>query len=359
MSNIYFRILEVLPVSSRLILATITGSEGSTPQKPGYSVLFSPEGIVTGTIGGGVLEGKVHQIAKEALISKVSGIYNFNLDKDISYEEDAICGGKVTVLVDASPGDHRAVFELAKKSLIRRIPGVLITIVKTGHENKIDIDRYWITENDKHSLPQQFLDRTETEVRNLLLKGDNDSYSELRFSHAGDRYPVFLFLEPLFSPAHLVIAGAGHIGKALARIGRMLDFELTVIDDRPEYANSYNIPDADHIIVDDIGNAMQEMKKTTDTYVVIVTRGHKDDAKALKPCFGSNMAYVGMIGSRNKIALMQKKFIKNGWATKKQWNMIHAPVGLEIKSKTVGEIAVSIAAQLVLVRNSKNQKSKG
>jgi len=98
---------------------------------------------------------------------------------------------------------------------------------------------------------------------------------------------------------------------------------------------------------------MEKIKKTNDTYVVIVTRGHRDDAKALKPCFNTDLAYVGMIGSRNKISLMQKKFIKNGWATKRQWNEINAPVGLEIKSKTVVEIAISIAAQLVLIRNSK------
>jgi xanthine dehydrogenase accessory factor len=138
-------------------------------------------------------------------------------------------------------------------------------------------------------------------------------------------------------------------------LGKMIDFEVTVIDDRTEYANSDNIPDADKIIVDDIGHAMEEMKMSPDTYVVIVTRGHKDDAKALKPCFNTDVAYVGMIGSRNKISLMQKKFIRNGWATKKQWNEIHAPVGLEIESKTVGEIAVSIAAQLVLIRNSKSK----
>jgi xanthine dehydrogenase accessory factor len=316
-------------------------------------VLFDTEGLVTGTVGGGILEGKVHQIAKDALISKTSGIYNFDLDKDISHEEDAICGGTASVLVDSTPNDHRSVFEQIKKSLGSRIPGVLITIVKSSLDNKVTISRYWMTENGSYLLPQQFINKVETEVKNLLLKGDTDNYKELRLTLPGEERPVLLFLEPLFPMAHLVIAGAGHIGKALAIIGRMLDFEITVIDDRAEYANSKNIPDADKIIVDDIGDAMEKIKKTNDTYVVIVTRGHRDDAKALKPCFNTDLAYVGMIGSRNKISLMQKKFIKNGWATKRQWNEINAPVGLEIKSKTVVEIAISIAAQLVLIRNSK------
>ena len=90
----------------------------------------------------------------------------------------------------------------------------------------------------------------------------------------------------------------------------MLDFEVTVIDDRSEYANSENIPEADHIIVKNIGEAIQELKKSNDTYVVIVTRGHKDDAAALKPCIGSDLAYIGMIGSKNKIAAMRVRFFR-------------------------------------------------
>jgi xanthine dehydrogenase accessory factor len=101
---------------------------------------------------------------------------------------------------------------------------------------------------------------------------------------------------------------------------------------------------------------MQEVKKVKDTYVVIVTRGHKDDAAALKPCIGSDLAYIGMIGSRNKITTMRMNFIEKGWASVEQWAKIYAPVGLDIKSQTVEEIAVSIAAQLVLIRNSRKQR---
>ena len=97
------------------------------------------------------------------------------------------------------------------------------------------------------------------------------------------------------------------------------------------------------------------LKKGNDTFVVIVTRGHKDDAAALKHCIGSALAYTGMIGSKNKIASMKVNFIENGWATAELWDTIHAPVGIDIKSRTVEEIAISIAAQLVLVRNSRKQ----
>jgi xanthine dehydrogenase accessory factor len=138
----------------------------------------------------------------------------------------------------------------------------------------------------------------------------------------------------------------------LAHLGQLLDFEVTVVDDRPDFANSKNIPDADYLVVEEIGKAMQRLKKSQDTYIVIVTRGHKDDAEALKPCISSGAAYVGMIGSKSKIARMKAEFIKKRWATEDQWNEVYAPVGLDIKSKSVEEIAVSIAAQLIMVRRS-------
>ena len=173
-----------------------------------------------------------------------------------------------------------------------------------------------------------------------------------------DEDSILALLEPLFPSSQLVIAGAGHIGKALAHLGKLLDFEVTVIDDRIEFANKTNIPDADHIIVEDIGKAIMELGKSPDTYLVIVTRGHDDDAKALRPGINSGAAYVGMIGSKNKIEKMHRNFVENGWATEKQWSAIHTPIGLKILSKTVEEIAVSIAAELVLVRNGKKQSMK-
>ena len=174
-----------------------------------------------------------------------------------------------------------------------------------------------------------------------------------------DQEPSSLFLlEPVFPQEKLVIAGAGHIGKALSHIGSLLDFEITVIDDRSEYANEINLPDADNIIVSNIGEALEKLAKKEDTYVVIVTRGHKDDAEALKPCIGRNLAYIGMIGSRKKVNAIRDSFIEKGWATSETWDKVYTPIGLEIGSQTVEEIAVSIAAQLVKVRSSLRGKKQ-
>jgi xanthine dehydrogenase accessory factor len=354
MKNIYLQILDHQSGISDLVLATVTRTLGSTPQKPGSSALFGAQGLITGTVGGGIVEGKVDKLALAAHGLNESGHYHFNLANDISEKEEAICGGQISVLIDTNLQNSLSVFKQIKESMIKRIPGTLITMVTVLNERSVAINRYWMTATEKPALPSHFIDKIEPAVMRMMSKSGKADYSELELSVPGKEPSSIFFLEPIFPPAQLIIAGAGHIGKELAHLAGRLNFQVTVIDDRSEYANFENIPDAEIIIVKDIGEAMKELKKTENTYVVIVTRGHADDAAALRPCIGSALAYVGMIGSRNKIAAMRTSFIEKGWAREVEWDQIYAPVGIDIKSQTVEEIAVSIAAQLISIRNSRN-----
>jgi xanthine dehydrogenase accessory factor len=353
MKNIYLQILDRQFSNSPMVLATVTRTQGSTPQKPGSSALFDASGLVYGTVGGGIVEGRVQKIAMDALISKESGHFHYNLANDISKSEEAICGGQISVLIDADLSSNMSVFEQIRQSMVNHIPGVLITMVSGTEEKPVLINRTWMSENSFPTIPADFHESVELMAKSLLLASNPSDFRELEIISQAENFSSTIFLEPIFPSDHLIIAGAGHIGKVLAHLGSLLDFEVTVIDDRPEYANYENIPDASHIILKNIGDALLELDKNRNTFVVIVTRGHKDDASALKPCIGCDLAYTGMIGSKNKISSMRLNFIENGWATADQWDKIHAPVGLEIKSQTVEEIAVSIAAQLVLVRNSR------
>ena len=129
MKNIYLQILNHLTDYSHLIIATVTRSQGSTPQKPGSSALFSKQGLISGTVGGGIVEGKVQNIVIDAFLSGESGHFHFNLDNDISRTEDAICGGQISVLVDANPDKSIPVFKQIEQSMAKRIPGVLLTVL--------------------------------------------------------------------------------------------------------------------------------------------------------------------------------------------------------------------------------------
>jgi xanthine dehydrogenase accessory factor len=352
MKNIYLKLLEIQPSHPGLVIATVMESQGSTPQKPGSSALFDSKGLISGTVGGGVVEGRVQEFALKSSLTKESGYLHFSLSKDTSHKEEAICGGKTSVLVDAYPDNHISVFKAVSKSISENTSGVLITMMTIIRETKVLINRYWMTQKSKPPIPAEFMEKIEPEVMSMLSYAGSEDFRKMELSIPGEEPSSIFFLELLLPPEHLVIAGAGHIGKVVSQLGKMLDFEVTVIDDRSEFANEGNLPDADHIIVRDIGEAMEEIEKDSNTYIVIVTRGHSNDAEALKPCLGSDARYIGMIGSRAKTAKMHKNFVKNNWATEEQWSRIFTPIGLEIGSKTVEEIAVSIAAQLVLVRNS-------
>jgi xanthine dehydrogenase accessory factor len=359
MGNIYLHIPEYDPGSFPLVLATVISTEGSTPRKPGSSALFSRKGLLYGTVGGGVLEGRVQKIAQEAARTSESNIYHFEFNNDISLREEAICGGRATILIDATLCNYQTVFEQVKTSLQNKIPCVMVTIFSRTGEKDVHIVRFMETSDGKSKLPEQFKEKIKVETDRLLESSNPDDFFKIDISSPGKEEVTFALLEPLFPPLHLVIAGAGHIGKALSHLGRLLDFEVTVIDDRIEFANRENLPDAEHIIVEDVGKAMQQIDKTHDTYIVIVTRGHNDDSAALRQCIGCGAVYTGMIGSRTKIEKMHRNFVQNGWATEEQWTAIHSPIGLDIGSQTVEEIAVSIAAELVLERNKRRIKRKG
>lgn len=353
MRNIYLKIPELQSVSPDLVLATVTGNVGSTPQKPGSSALFSSRGLITGTVGGGIVEGKVKELSVLGSRTKKSGYLHLSLDKDISNREDAICGGHISILIDAKPEEHLHVFREIIKSIDRKVPGVLITKVVEKKDQEVEIERFWMTKTDKQAFPEMLAVKIQKALTEILASGDRDDYRQVEFSSSDAEPGAVFLLEPIFPLPQLIIAGAGHIGKSLSHLGKMLDFEVTVTDDRQEYANPENLPEADHIIVGDVGDVIDKVEKGPDTYIVIVTRGHKDDAGALKPCLVSDASYIGMIGSKGKVAKMHSEFITRGWATEEQWSRIHAPIGLDIKSKTVEEIAVSIAAEIIKVRNDK------
>jgi xanthine dehydrogenase accessory factor len=357
MNNIYQKLLEELKAGKPLVLATIVSTKGSSPQVPGVSALFSEEGLLFGTLGGGVLEARAQETAIESLKNQSSCFSNFGLYADISSPEEAICGGEADILFDADPGNHEEVFYLLIESMKKRKPGVLRTSISRAGENRVRITRSWIGKDrifgEKTKKPGIAVDE---EVKEAFAAGspmllplrEEPKLKGLRREPGQEK---FIYLEPMFPLSHLIIAGAGHVGQALAHLGTLLDFEVTVIDDRPEFANRERFPEVDHIIVADIEQAIEDLPKTSDSYFVIVTRGHSQDAEALRACIGSDVAYIGMIGSVRKISLMRKNFLDQGWATSSQFERVHAPIGIDIQSKTVQEIAVSIAAELILIRN--------
>ena len=354
MGNIYLQLPDSIADLSDCVLATITVASGSTPGKPGSSALFNRSGLLSGTVGGGILEARVQEMALGALDSRAPLYGIFTLDSTSAGGEDALCGGNAEILIDPDLARNKSVFDSLKRSLKEKKAGILVTVVRSGNSRILQAERYWFVPGADNKMPPEILESISPVAEEMISV---PGFRRIKIPGGSVSTLSEVLAESVVPMQKLIIAGAGHIGKALSQLGFLLDFEVTVIDDRSDYASKDNLPYADIVINADIGSTLEKIDKDGETYIVIVTRGHRDDGNALRACIGSEAAYIGMIGSRTKVATMKRDFIGNGMATEEQWGRIFAPIGIDINSQTVQEIAVSIAAQLIMIRNTRGRKA--
>jgi xanthine dehydrogenase accessory factor len=158
-----------------------------------------------------------------------------------------------------------------------------------------------------------------------------------------------IFVEPVLPPADLYIFGAGHVAGSLYKVARIAGFDVTVIDDREAYANRDRFPEAQQVIAEDFEKAAAQLAPNESSYIVIVTRGHRDDMRMLRWAVQTPARYVGMIGSKRKTITIFKELQAEGLPAH-LFDRVHAPVGLDIGAITPEEIAVSITAELIAKR---------
>ncbi len=160
-----------------------------------------------------------------------------------------------------------------------------------------------------------------------------------------------IFVEPILPPAELYIFGAGHVAASLYKVARIAGFDVTVIDDREVYASPERFPEAQQVIAEDFEKAMAQVTPSESSYIVIVTRGHRDDMRVLRWAVQTSARYIGMIGSKRKTITIFKE-LQNEGLPPQLFDRVHAPVGLDIGAITPEEIAVSITAELIAKRRN-------
>jgi xanthine dehydrogenase accessory factor len=160
-----------------------------------------------------------------------------------------------------------------------------------------------------------------------------------------------IFVEPILPPADLYIFGAGHIAANLYKIARIAGFDVTIIDDREAYANRERFPDAQRVIAEDFEKAAAQLTPSESSYIVIVTRGHRDDMRMLRWAVQSPARYVGMVGSKRKTITIFRELQQEGLPAR-LFERVNAPIGLDIGAITPEEIAVSITAELIAKRRN-------
>lgn len=312
MSEIIDAIVDRADRRQPLAVCVLARTRGSTPQKAGALMLVTPDGQTLGTIGGGCTEAEARTEALRALtrpgersaatagngVIVADRLLRFELNHDYGWDDGLVCGGVMHVVVQV-------------------------------------IDRPESADAWRHAQRELAAGRP----AQTRLRVADESGETIELTHEAEPRPS------------LIIAGGGHVGRALADIAGPAGFDVTVIDDRADVVSASRFPDARRV-VGEIDAGLRKATLDENSYVVVVTRGHKHDGQALEAVVRSDARYIGLIGSRRKVLAIYETLLEQG-VTPEQLRRVHAPIGLKIGAVSPEEIAISIAAELIAVRHGR------
>jgi len=345
MTETFGELLKYLKEGRRVALCRIVKQVGSAPRHIGTKCLVLEDGTVVGTIGGGMLEWRVREQAKGAIALGISRLIHFELKGEDVAKTDMLCGGMADVYIEPIVPQEETIsfFERVAEMVREERRGVLLTRLREDLPIDGDTRILLAIEEIPGGLPKEL----EPLARELRLS--EPKLIELEKEK--------IFWEPLIPPEILYLFGAGHVSTCVASLAAMVGFQVVVIDDREEFANEGRFPSAKKILVLPIEEAIPRVDPGPHSYVAIITRGHIHDAAALRGVIGKDLAYIGMIGSRRKRALVYNGLMKEG-VPKDLLERVHCPIGLDIGAETPEEIAVSIVAELIKVRSERRKEAR-
>ncbi len=346
MRNVLEAIIAARESGKDVVFTSLIETRGSTPQKPGATMLVYEDGSQVGTLGGGCVEAEVKRQALENLATRTSEVVSFQLNHDYGWDDGLICGGRMKMLISPVAAQTNLKYLQTTLELLQTGKGLTEAVLLddsigiTGTQFLFDHNETFVTSSTGETPPR--------------LVTENLPPLKLRPRPSVFKGVSYLPRLPLIK---LIVVGAGHIGRQLTTYATDADFEVTVVDDREIYCNQENIPTAKNWVVGEFDEVLPNLKIDDQTYCVIVTRGHNHDEEALFHIIKRNPKFVGMIGSKRKIKLIFDDLIRNG-IDAELLDRVRAPIGLEIGSQTVPEIAISIAAQLIQHRNCESNSAQ-
>lgn len=314
--NIWSHILQWLDTGKRVMLMVVIESEGSSPGREGFKMAVCEDGSLTGTIGGGISEFRMVEMAKLQLKDDHATNFSLAIEHNLDSGEKSsgmICSGKQTIAFYPLGAENRNIIESFARFSAKPQPFYL-----------------WYT---------QF---------GIKLIAEMNSFEKNPYVRTS--FTSWEFTEAMNDTGRIYIFGAGHVGFALSRIMQVLDFHIELFDDR-EWLDTYR----DNTFVTkkqivDFKHVEDLVPEGDDVYAVIMTYAHLNDETVLRQLIGKNIRYLGMLGSRYKVKTLFDNLIQEG-ISPEQIAKVHAPVGISINSMTPAEIAVSIAAEIISVKN--------
>ena len=300
------------------MLLVVAESSGSSPGRAGYKMAVAEDGELCGSIGGGVMEVSLVEQAKAVMSEPGTVVTGFLVEqihrKDVPNSSGMICSGKQTVIF---------------KLLRPKSAGMVDSIVLAHQERRPEM---------LSIAPNEF-----------SLKPDETGAPTFRFEKlAGDE---FVYRERLGFKNHLYIIGGGHCALALSELMSKLDFRVSVLDDRPELNTLDKNHFADEVtVIDSYEKIAEHIPQGENIYVVVMTLGYVYDGIVIRQLIGKDLKYFGVLGSKAKMATLMKELRAEGF-DEERLSRIHTPIGLPINSRTPEEIAISIAAEIIALKN--------
>ncbi|PSF39499.1 xanthine dehydrogenase [Aphanothece hegewaldii CCALA 016] len=310
MINYFYQQLRQAIQSGMVVLATVVNSRGSVPREIGAKMIIFPDGTFFNTIGGGAGEAKVIRQGMRVLETGEKQFVEIDLTGSPQRETQGVCGGIMQVWLERWRGENA--INLVDEILSKLNSGQSVTVVTPFLSEQSPY--IYINNVDPVLTPQ----------------------------------PNNAFIETLQPSPTLLIVGAGHIGEQLAIIAHLIGFQIMIQDDRTFWANSQRYPQASHIFNQPISTTLEQLAQYEQMYVALVTRGYKYDLEALEALLARSLPcqYIGMIGSQKRVIQVYQSLTHHS----DRLSSIYAPIGLDIGALTPEEIAVSISAELILVR---------
>lgn len=305
----YRQLVQALQVSP-VVVATVIAVKGSVPREIGAKMAIQADGNLIGTIGGGAGEAKVIRQAMQVLITGEPQRVDIDLTGTAYRETQGICGGIMAVWLERWAG-IRAI------DLVTQI----LHLLQAGQTPTL------VTPLEEHNFPY------------------------LLAAYPTTILPANSFVEMLQPPPALLIVGAGHVGEQLAKVAALSGFQVVVQDERPEWANAQRYPQAVKILTEPLSTTLSYLASYPQLYAALVTRGYKYDIEALTLLLQRQprCCYIGMIGSQKRVRQVYEA-IGQMSINPASLSYLYAPIGLDIGALTPEEIAVSITAELIMVR---------
>lgn len=346
MRQIYAKMAELEREGRRFAVCTVVRTVGSTPQVVGAKLLVDDLGRLTGTLGGGCVEGDAFVEAKRAIETGGSSLRLFELTEDLAWDTGLVCGGTMWIAIE--PGERA--LRLGGRDLLGDVlaassggrPVAIATLLRRRGRDLEPSGKLFVeTDGSTHGS----LGDRDAQARSAAL--DALRAGTARTVSLDDAHE--LLIEPVLAKPRLVIAGGGHVGLALARMGAMLEYDVTVIDDRPEFSERERFGPGIEVIRMDMAGALRTTPIGWNTFIVIASRGHKLDAACLREAVRRDARYVGLLGSRRKTVLIAKMLRDEG-VPEERIRAVHAPIGLDLGGRTPSEIALSVLAEMSMER---------